>query len=154
MGNGYDVSNIVSVGLLQGQRPQTSLSVPFDKREPVDSYPRVLLATCREDEGLKQHLSHPALLRGVSPVSPVVEGTAFHVPASSASPVLSASLARVPTGVMGSLGIGAHASLWVLWLARPGVSWFRDGSPKGNGVSSNLKTSYARCAPGPLETFQ
>lgn len=79
--------------------------MPFDKREAVDSYLRVLLATCREDEGRKQHPSHPALLRGDATQFPRGRRCLPAVPAS----ILSASLARVPAGVMGSLGIGAHA---------------------------------------------
>lgn len=97
-----------------------SLSVPFDKREPVDSYPRVLLATCREDAGLKQHPSHPALLRGVSLVSPVVEGACQQCQPPSSQHTLSGfpqeSWAHLELGPMPNFGrsdwpgLGFHGS--------------------------------------------
>lgn len=77
----------------------------FGKREPVDSYMRVLLATCTEGEGLKQHPSHPALLRGNATQFP----RGRRCLPSAYTSILCVSLARIPAGVVGSLGIGAHA---------------------------------------------
>lgn len=115
------VYKIIPVGCLQLQRPKIQLRLLFDKREPIDLYLRVCLATCGEDKGLKQHPSHSALL--------CADDTHFlcgrsHMPSVQVS-LLSAFLPRLPAGIVGPLGVGAHAQHWtryydwmhlVLWL--------------------------------------
>lgn len=57
--------------------------------------------------------------------------------------------------------IGPSTVAGCIWCSgQAWVLWHRDGSPKEGGVLSNLDTSCveaagsARCAHGPLETFQ
>lgn len=96
---------IVSVGFLQLQGPKIQCRMPFDKREPVDSYLRVWLATCGEDEVLNPPPSHSALL--CSDDTQSLRGRRC-LPSMWAS-ILSVSLPRIPIEVLGALGIGAHA---------------------------------------------
>lgn len=156
---------IVSVGFLQLQGPKLQLKMPFDQREPVDSYLRAWLATCREDEALKPPPSRLALHCGDDTQS--LHGRRC-LPSFRAS-ILSTSLPRVPRRSPGCswnwgpcltldqvLCLGAFGTL----IGQTWVLWHRGGSPKEDGVLSNLDTSCveaagtARYALGPLETFQ
>ena len=117
--------------------------VPFDKREPVDLYLRELLATYREDEGLKQQPCHPALLRGDAIQFPVVQG-GCHLcqPPSPEQPS-----PGFPRESWDHLELGPMPNFEPRMVAEcvwcpgwPGLrfmaqTWF----PKGKRVSSNLK---------------